>query len=152
VSPPGPTQSGIINTCNKYAQATSGIGCEDFAAQNGITPKQLYAWNRVLGPNGENCGTSLWANEWYCVGVSGDGSVPTALSTSAVPIPSPMTASEPSLQPSVSYFVASWHKILKASRAIECYDFMAQKIITLNPLHQWNELVRLGREALAAYG
>src|ERR1700722_7494274 len=66
-----PVDIHAISTCNKYAEATGGIGCSYFAAQDGITPAQLYAWNSVLGTSGENCGSSFWANEWYCVRVSG---------------------------------------------------------------------------------
>lgn len=36
-----------------------------------ITLAQLYSWNPVLGANGENCATDFWAEEGYCVGVSG---------------------------------------------------------------------------------
>jgi hypothetical protein len=45
-------------------------GCYDFAVAQGITPANLYKWNTVLGPNGENCGTSFWFGEYYCVGSS----------------------------------------------------------------------------------
>ncbi|KAF2649567.1 carbohydrate-binding module family 50 protein [Lophiostoma macrostomum CBS 122681] len=70
VTAPGPTQSGIVASCTKFAKPTTGTGCYDFATQNGITPTQLYQWNTVLGPNGENCGTQFWGDEYYCVGVS----------------------------------------------------------------------------------
>ncbi|KAF8853381.1 hypothetical protein BDZ45DRAFT_806667 [Acephala macrosclerotiorum] len=68
---PGPTQTGIISSSNAYAMADNGIGCVDFAALNCIKTSQLFAWNGVLGANGENCGTSFWSKEYYCVGVSG---------------------------------------------------------------------------------
>ncbi|KUI67451.1 hypothetical protein VM1G_02901 [Cytospora mali] len=67
-APPGPTQSGIPDTCDKYAEASSGQTCGSFASANGITTAQLYIWNPVLGANGENCATSFWADEYYCVG------------------------------------------------------------------------------------
>lgn len=41
-----------------------------FADTNGITTTQLYTWNTVLGSNGENCGNSFWADEYYCISVS----------------------------------------------------------------------------------
>lgn len=66
---PGPTQTGIISSCNKFAAAPDGMGCYDFATLNGITQAQLYAWNTVLGANGANCGTAFWSKEYYCVGV-----------------------------------------------------------------------------------
>ncbi|SPQ21516.1 05f4d12e-4c34-47ca-9eeb-bd15fa2afc2d [Thermothielavioides terrestris] len=75
VTAPGPTQTGIAPTCNKFAVANAGDTCDAFARANGITPAQLYAWNSVLGLNGENCATSFWAKEYYCVGVSGAAKV-----------------------------------------------------------------------------
>jgi len=70
VTAPGSTQSGIAGNCNKYAVAKAGDDCYDFATGLGITPAQLYAWNPVLGANGENCSTEFQAGEYYCVGVS----------------------------------------------------------------------------------
>jgi LysM repeat protein len=70
VAAPGPTQAGIVSNCNGYAEAPSGSYCSLFASDNGITVQQLYAYNTVLGTGGENCGTSFWANEYYCISVS----------------------------------------------------------------------------------
>ena len=67
---PGPTQTGISASCNKYATPATGQGCYDFAVAQGITPADLYTWNSVLGASGENCGSSFWFAEYYCVGVS----------------------------------------------------------------------------------
>lgn len=41
VTPPGPTQTGIISTCNAYAIPKDGQGCSDFATANGITLDEL---------------------------------------------------------------------------------------------------------------
>ncbi|ETS82692.1 hypothetical protein PFICI_04568 [Pestalotiopsis fici W106-1] len=65
VTPPGPTQTGIVSTCNAYAIPTSGQGCWDFANDNGITTDELYEWNPAIG----DC-ENFWADEAYCVGVS----------------------------------------------------------------------------------
>ncbi|KAI0888396.1 uncharacterized protein GGS22DRAFT_155744 [Annulohypoxylon maeteangense] len=67
---PFPTQSGIIATCNKFNDAEKGDYCSKFATDNDITTQQLYAWNPVLGANGENCNTQFQAGVDYCVGVS----------------------------------------------------------------------------------
>jgi len=66
---PGPTQSGIIATCNSYARADGGNICYTFAPDHGITTDQLYAWNPVLGADGSGCAANFLADEWYCVGV-----------------------------------------------------------------------------------
>jgi hypothetical protein len=71
VPAPGPTQANSIpSNCNKYAMAPAGSWCAKFAEDEGISLANLYAWNAVLGPNGENCGGSFWANTYYCTGVS----------------------------------------------------------------------------------
>ncbi|KAH8900561.1 hypothetical protein GQ53DRAFT_835550 [Thozetella sp. PMI_491] len=70
VSAPGPTQTGITSSCNKFAQAIANDACGNFASRNGISTAQLYAWNTMLGSNGENCSSMLWAGNYYCVGVS----------------------------------------------------------------------------------
>lgn len=67
---PSPTQSGIISSCNKYAEAVSGDFCSEFAPANDMSTDQLYAWNTILGANGANCNMEFQANTYYCVGVS----------------------------------------------------------------------------------
>lgn len=49
--------------------ANAGGSCPAFASRAGITTSQLYAWNNVLGNNGQNCASSFWGNTYYCVGV-----------------------------------------------------------------------------------
>jgi chitinase len=66
---PGPTQSGIISTCSTYLKANQGGTCPVFASRAGISTAQLYAWNSVLGNNGQNCASSFWGDTYYCVGV-----------------------------------------------------------------------------------
>lgn len=66
---PSLTQMGITASCNKFAKAASGVRWTDFAMQNGVTTAQLYQWNTVMGTDGANCNTMVWAGEWYCIGV-----------------------------------------------------------------------------------
>jgi hypothetical protein len=81
VSAPGPTQTGVSPLCNAWQTPGKGIGCVDFALLNGISSLQLYAWNPILGPLGQNCLTQFWFQEYYCVGVTqGNGSVVTTTS------------------------------------------------------------------------
>lgn len=87
---PTPIQDGVISTCNKFAKAASGEYCSLFADNNSITTAQLYLWNTVLGSNGQNCGSSFWADEYYCVGVSGSSPPATTTSTTPVQTPSPI--------------------------------------------------------------
>ncbi|OBT95526.2 hypothetical protein VE01_05175 [Pseudogymnoascus verrucosus] len=86
---PTPIQDGVISTCNKFAKAASGEYCLLFAGNNGITAAQLYLWNTVLGSNGQNCDSLFWADEYYCVGVSGT-SPPATTTSTPVQTPSPI--------------------------------------------------------------
>jgi LysM repeat protein len=67
---PSPTQTGIASNCNAYAEAVSGDSCYGFAQEHGITTTNLYTWNTILGTDGANCGTALYAGYYYCIGVS----------------------------------------------------------------------------------
>lgn len=64
---PYPTQSGIVSNCDKFVEAVSGDYCSIFASNNGITAAQLYAWNPILGSNGQNCSNAFFAGYDYCV-------------------------------------------------------------------------------------
>lgn len=88
---PYPTQSGIISSCNKFQNAVSGDYCYIFASNNGITTAELYAWNPILGPNGENCGTQFQAGVDYCVGVS-SAAATTTTTSSVIPTQSGIAA------------------------------------------------------------
>ena len=69
---PSPTQLGISPSCNKYSLAPKGDTCTalSIANDNRISKELLYAWNDVLGNNGQNCVANYWAGYWYCVGVN----------------------------------------------------------------------------------
>lgn len=64
-----PTQSGISPGCDDIVVAKKGEYCFEFAQDNNITTAQLYAWNTVLGPDGQNCSSLFLAEYGYCVGV-----------------------------------------------------------------------------------
>ncbi|KAK8103188.1 hypothetical protein PG984_016334 [Apiospora sp. TS-2023a] len=142
VPAPGPTQSGIIPSCSKYAKTQQGDSCTGFAARNDITPAKLYAWNSVLGMEGSSCGTAFWANEWYCVGVlppSGgntvgqtvtSGSTPTVTATSVVP-PGPTQTGIPS----------SCNAYAVPISGDGCWSFADRNGITLDHFYKWNPAV-----------
>ena len=64
-----PTQSGISPSCDDIVVAKKGEYCSEFAQGNNITTAQLYAWNMILGPNGQNCSSLFLAGYGYCIGV-----------------------------------------------------------------------------------
>ncbi|KAK1655798.1 hypothetical protein BDP81DRAFT_456637 [Colletotrichum phormii] len=67
---PTTTQAGIDANCNKFMEAFSGDGCWKLANDAGIELSLFYQWNTVVGANGENCGTQIWPQYFYCIGVS----------------------------------------------------------------------------------
>lgn len=69
---PSPHQDGIADNCDSYAEAKDGEYCSLFADEHNITTANLYAWNTVLGSNGENCGSSFFKDYYYCIGVGVD--------------------------------------------------------------------------------
>lgn len=128
VAAPGPTQSGIISSCDLYATPKSGTGCYDFATANNITPAQLYDWNKVLGDNGANCGTQFQAGEYYCIGISG----PTTTSaTSTKTTPSPVQ----------SGIASNCNKYALPKSGEGCYDFATDNNITTDQLYTWNPIL-----------
>jgi hypothetical protein len=126
VTAPGPTQTGIASNCIAFAQAISGDHCADFATRNAITTAQLYAWNNVLGSSGQNCLSSLWAQEWYCVGVSTSGSTPTSV---AAPGPT---------QAGIS---AKCNRYAEAIANDSCDSFARRNAITNANLYAWNTVL-----------
>lgn len=103
-SPPKPTatREGIAANCNRWAMAVSGVGCWDMANTAGIDLSLFYTWNPILGPAGENCGTQIWPDYYYCTGVSATSTTqaPTTTSTtttsSTAPKPTNTQAGIPS--------------------------------------------------------
>ncbi|KAL2846176.1 hypothetical protein BJY01DRAFT_247349 [Aspergillus pseudoustus] len=65
--PPGPTQSGIPDNCNKWHLVEEGDTCWDLSQENGITLDQLYEWD----PAAKNdCAEGFWLGNAYCVGIA----------------------------------------------------------------------------------
>lgn len=142
---PSPTQSGIVSNCNKYAAAIKDDGCDSFAARNSISNAQLYAWNSVLGPNGENCLTSLWAGEYYCVGISAGGVSSTTTSSSTIKTTSSTTTSKATTTskvqpagPTQTGIAANCNKYATPASGQGCYDFAVAQGITPANLYTWN--------------
>ncbi|RAH72482.1 uncharacterized protein BO66DRAFT_436149 [Aspergillus aculeatinus CBS 121060] len=68
---PSPVEaSGIPGNCDLYAKALGGELCTGFAGRNHIQPSQLYAWNAVLGNNGERCGAAMMEGVYFCTGIN----------------------------------------------------------------------------------
>lgn len=135
---PGPTQTGIIAMCNKYAQAIVGDGCEFFAQRNSISPAQLYAWNGVFGTDGVNCGSSLWADEWYCVGIAASAAVVT---TTAKPTTTTTTSAVTAPGPTQTGISSKCNNFAAAVSGDTCDAFATRNKITDAQLYAWNTVL-----------
>ncbi|KGO39886.1 hypothetical protein PEX1_067310 [Penicillium expansum] len=136
-TPPSPTQSGIPSTCDRYAQAQSGDGCDSFSQDFGITSQQLETWNPVLGSNGENCLTQFFAGYWYCVGLVGSATstaTTTTTSSTGVPTPSPVQSG---IDPQCT-------KYSEAVSGDSCIAFASANNITPAQLYSWNPVLGSG--------
>jgi hypothetical protein len=142
ITAPGPTQIGIISTCNEFVLQQTDVYCQDMANNAGITLSQLYAWNPAL--NGDCSG--LYPGYAYCVGVSG-GSATTSTGTGALPTSTTTTSSaQPTstcvgtappeqVQAGISCNCNAW---VEQSDGVYCYDMAASAGIDLQTLYDLN--------------
>ncbi|KAG7001882.1 hypothetical protein G7Y79_00030g064150 [Physcia stellaris] len=133
---PAPTQPGIATDCNSYAKAVTGDSCAKFAQGNNITPQNLYDWNTVLGADGKNCSTQLFADYYYCVGVAGSGSSQTSTTSSST------TTTAPS--PTQSGITSFCNKYSETKSGDSCSKFAQDNNISPNDLYTWNPVLGSG--------
>ncbi|KAH9907829.1 WSC domain-containing protein [Xylariomycetidae sp. FL2044] len=100
-APPFPTQTGIVPNCHWWMRAfDSGDYCDWFAGRGNMIPKVFYAYNPLLGKNGENCSNMFWAGYWYCVGTtSAPGATQTSGGTIVTITPTPASATKDGPKP-----------------------------------------------------
>lgn len=79
VPPPGPTQPGTAQNCNKWHTVKSGDGCAVLESRYQISHSQFLAWNPAVS---EDCLQNFWPNYAYCVSV--DPTLTVTLSTSII--------------------------------------------------------------------
>jgi LysM repeat protein len=127
--------------------ANSGGSCTAFASRAGITLSQLYAWNSVLGSNGENCNTQFWGEEYYCVGVSSTTTVSPTTSKAPTSKAPPTTATtststKPTAPgPTQSGIISTCTTYLKANTGGSCPAFASRAGISLAQLYTWNPIL-----------
>ncbi|KAJ4856958.1 hypothetical protein T069G_07855 [Trichoderma breve] len=65
ISTPGPIQTGMIGSCNKFHLVVSGDSCPALASSNAITLANFYAWNPAVK---SDC-TALIVGDYVCTGM-----------------------------------------------------------------------------------
>lgn len=121
--------------------AVSGDYCTLFAADNDITTAQLYAWNTVLGANGENCGTLLQVGVDYCVGIAS-----LTMTATSLPPTTTVTATSSLPYPTQSGIVSNCNKFQVAVAGDYCSIFAEDNSITTTQLYTWNPVLGLNGE------
>jgi chitinase len=134
--PPGATQAGITPYCTKYEKANAGGSCPVFANRVGISTSQLYAWNSVLGNNGQNCQSSFWGDTYYCVGVSPNYVAPVASTVQPT-----STGAAPAPGPTQSGIISTCSKYLMANPGGSCPVFASRAGISTAQLYAWNSVL-----------
>lgn len=132
ISTPGPIQTGMIGSCNKFHLVVSGDTCPDLAASNAITLANFYAWNPAVK---SDC-TSLIVGDYVCVGIVGGTTVkPTSTSTkpgNGISTPGPIQTG----------MIGSCNKFHLVVSGDSCPALASSNAITLANFYAWNPAVK----------
>jgi len=147
-SGPTKTQAGIASDCNSYATAAAGDTCIKFAAAHDIETAQLYAWNPVLGADGKDCAKNFWAEENYCIGVSGSGSNATSSNATATAGSSGGSSTASSSGPMLTQagITPDCTSFATAAAGDTCIGFAAAHGIETAQLYEWNPVLNNGTD------
>ncbi|KAL4998532.1 hypothetical protein BDV10DRAFT_201217 [Aspergillus recurvatus] len=138
--PPGETQPGQIETCNRWDLVQSGDSCDTFTAKYpGVTLEDLIAWNSEIGAQCQY----LWVGYYICTGVSGftptvTTTTATATSTNGVTTPTPT-------QPGMVSNCDAFHLVEAGD---SCATIASSNGITQAQFLEWNEGVGAGCSSL----
>ncbi|KAL8350544.1 hypothetical protein RB598_005716 [Gaeumannomyces tritici] len=141
---PGQTQDGQAANCNKWEMAQSGDSCWAIADRTGIPLTDLYAWNTVLGADGAACGTMIWPEYWYCVGVSAGVPAPTTTTTTTSPTTTSTSARPtPTGAPGQTQGgqAANCNKWVMAQAGDGCWAIADRSGIQLADFYLWNTVL-----------
>jgi hypothetical protein len=125
---PGPTQTGIVDDCQRWHEAKSGDDCSKIVAQYGtFNLAEFLDWNPAVGAT---C-SGLWLGYYYCVGIQG---TPTE--------PPPPTGCQGAPDPTQSGSICEckrWHKVASGD---DCWGIQQRYSITAAQFNRWNPGVK----------
>ncbi|CZT06464.1 uncharacterized protein RAG0_12165 [Rhynchosporium agropyri] len=135
---PTPQHESTVSNCNKWVKAASGNGCWQLATDAGIDISLFYLWNPVLGASGENCGTKIWPDYYYCVGISSTTTTPPATTTkpSSPPKPTVTQAGIPN----------NCVKFVEALSGASCWQLATDNGLELSRFYSLNPVLGKGGE------
>ncbi|RYO96244.1 hypothetical protein DL763_003318 [Monosporascus cannonballus] len=124
---PTPTQDGIVSNCKRYHLAVAGDTCQRIVDKYGaFSLANFKTWNPAVG---SDC-SGLWLGYYYCIGIPGTPTSPTAKPTSTC---NP-TAPTPT-QPTAVCGCKKWHKVVSGDI---CASIIKKYGITSANFHKWN--------------
>lgn len=136
--PADKVQDGVPEDCTKWIYANStAASCWKMANDAKISVLRLCELNPVLGKNGQNCGTQVWLNYYYCVASrSGgdDGETSTTITASST------TTSAGPVKPTQTQSGISkdCNKFEEAQASDSCWAIANRTSIELSSLYAWN--------------
>ncbi|KAK0757408.1 hypothetical protein N5P37_010131 [Trichoderma harzianum] len=138
ISTPGPIQTGMIGSCNKFHLVVSGDSCPALASSNGITLANFYSWNPAVK---SDC-TSLIVGDYVCVGIVGGTTIkPTSTTTkpgNGITTPTPTQTG----------MVSNCNSFYLVKSGDSCATVAAAKGISLDNFYKWNPAVGTGCSSL----
>ncbi|KAL7811323.1 hypothetical protein V8C26DRAFT_437473 [Trichoderma gracile] len=138
ISTPGPIQTGMTGSCNKFHLVVSGDTCSDIASKNGVTLADFYAWNPAVKTD---C-TSLLLGDYVCVGIVGGTTIkPTSTTTkpgNGITTPTPTQTG----------MVDNCNSFYLVKSGDSCAAIASSKGISLDNFYKWNPAVGTGCSSL----
>ncbi|KAG9199588.1 hypothetical protein G6514_008350 [Epicoccum nigrum] len=136
--PPGPTQDGTVENCNRWDFVNENEDCNTFIKKYpGLTLGDLQKWNTGIG---DKC-QFLWAEVYVCTSVPG-WTPPTLTSTSkttpTVPTPTNGIATPSPIQPGMVDNCDAFYFVKPDEY---CTDIAKKNSISLSQFYAWNPKV-----------
>ncbi|KAF2473993.1 uncharacterized protein BDR25DRAFT_386910 [Lindgomyces ingoldianus] len=132
--PPGPTQPGQVQNCNRWDLVKDGDTCGIYISKYpGLTLKDLVSWNPGIG---DQC-QLLWIDTYLCTGVPGFSPITTS-SKGATPTPTNGIVTPTPIQSGMVGNCDAFHKVVDGDGCAA----IAQKYgISLSQFYSWNPAV-----------
>jgi LysM repeat protein len=140
IQTPTPTQPDMVNNCDAFAFVESGMSCNSLLSKNGITLKQLVAWN----PSVKDDCSGLWSNVWVCVSIAGhdaNGSTTLKPTTTTTTKTSPTNGVE-TPSPTQPDMVENCNKFAFVQQGQNCDALAKANGITFADIYKWNPSVK----------
>ncbi|EUC34225.1 carbohydrate-binding module family 50 protein [Bipolaris victoriae FI3] len=142
VPKPTNTQAGQPASCNKWHTTGDGASCWAIITDSGVAASDFYAWNPVLGSQGENCGTQIWPGYSYCIGVSAVAApTPTASASRTSTTSAPSTTGPAKPSETQAGIVGNCNKFVRAGDGDGCWKLANDAGIESALFYKWNPVV-----------